>query len=97
MSYGLITVKGLPKGRNNPTMMLAEIQSEIGKLYDFARNHPDYKFLVAYGGKEPDKRSLNGYTPRQLAVKFSAFKIPPNIVFEEAFYWLFPRKIKERP
>jgi hypothetical protein len=79
-AWGIVTVS-YPGKKKSKT--LDEIKQNIKKLYDFATQNIDKEFLIAYTGKS--NYNLNGYSNKQLAECFSAFKIPDNIVFEEEF------------
>lgn len=79
-SYAIIT-KDLTKSKH-PSRTVEQIQEQIAKLYDYARQNPDKEFLVAYSSTG---RNLNGYSNQQMADMFSAYDIPNNIVFEDGF------------
>lgn len=86
-SYGIIT-KDLSK-RFHPSVPFREIVDQIARLYDFADEHQDKEFLIAYSGRG---KLLSGYTPEQMAIMFynaqwrtTRTGIPANIVFEEEF------------
>lgn len=77
-SYALPTVT---KAGAKRSLSLAQIQLNISKLYDFARQHPELEFLVA----QENKIGLNGYRPEEMGQAFRATEIPDNVVFEEEF------------
>jgi hypothetical protein len=82
-SWGIVTVS-YPGKKKSKT--LDEIKDNIKKLYDYAKNHPENEFLIAYTGKS--SYNLNGYSNKQLAECFSQNPIPDNIIFEEEFFTL---------
>lgn len=86
-SYPMITVTGKLGGKREGNRLDTEtLLQNIAKMYQTAMANPDKEFLVAYSGWSPDKKSLNGYTPRELASLFDfGGAIPENIVFEEEF------------
>ena len=80
-SYAIIT-KDLTK-KKHPSIRKEFIIKQIGELYEFANEHKELLFFVAYSGLG---QNLNGYTNQEMASMFSAFnKIPENIVFEITF------------
>lgn len=81
-AWGLTTVTG-PGKKHSKTN--SEIITGINTLYQYANLNQDKEFLIAYDGINPNKKSLNGYTAREMAEMFSAVPIPSNIVFEENF------------
>lgn len=83
-SYGIIT-KDLTK-KIHPSIPTKQIKEQIAELYQFAIDHPEMLFYIAYSGKG---QLLSGYTPPQIAHMFwKAGDIPDNIVFEYDFYKL---------
>ena len=83
-SYALPT-KDLRVKENNGyrSISVEDITRNISKMYMCAVAHPDKVFKVAYT-HAPDKRSLNGYTGREMITMFlSAGKIPKNVQFSE--------------
>lgn len=70
-SYAIVT-KDLTTYKN-PSRSPEEILEEIKNFYNFAFEHPELEFLVAY---RADSKNLCGYTSRQLANIFSAIPIP---------------------
>lgn len=82
-SYGIIT-KDLTK-KTHPSRTQAQIKQQIAGLYEYAKNHPEKEFLIAYRN---DGKNLNGYSSEEMARMFAAFAIPDNIVFEESFHKL---------
>lgn len=83
-SYALPTKDLRVKENNGYRSISAEdITRNISKMYKCAAAHPDKVFKVAYT-HAPDKRSLNGYTGREMITMFlSAGKIPKNVQFSE--------------
>jgi len=79
-SYAIVT-KDLTKDKH-PSVSRERIVSQIQKLYEYANQHPDKDFLVAYNGAG---KNLNGYGNPEMAKMFSEFPIPSNMVFEEGF------------
>ena len=78
-SYAIPTVtKAGAKRSRTPE----EIKNSIIKLYKFAKENPQYEFLVA----QEDKIGLNGYTPQEMAECWKCIEIPENVLFEEMFY-----------
>lgn len=87
-SYAIIT-KNLTKEKH-PSVSKGFIIEQISEFYTYANENEDKLFYIAYHGK---KKNLNGYTPKEMAEMFSAFRIPDNVVFEENFSHLL-RPIK---
>lgn len=83
-SWGLVTV-AWPGKKQSKT--IAQIIEGIKILYDYAKAHPENEFLIAYTGITG--YNLNGYSNSSLAVAFSYYDIPDNIIFEEHFATLF--------
>ena len=83
-SYALPTVT---KPGHKRSRSKEEIKISIKKLYDYARWHPEWDFLIAYCGKS--LRPLNGYSNQELSFLFQTADIqngiPNNIIFEEEF------------
>lgn len=67
-------------------IIFKEIKYNIKELYDFAIEHPDLEFHVAY---TDTGKNLNGYSSKEMADMFCAFPIPDNMVFHEGFVNLF--------
>jgi len=80
-SYAIVT-KDLHQ-KVQPSINYIDILYQIYDLYEFAENHPELDFYIAYSG---EGKNLNGYTPEQMADMFNFEDIPKNIVFEEKFY-----------
>lgn len=80
-TYAIVT-KDLSK-LNHPSITPKHIIYQIHLLYDFAKKHPDYEFLVAYSGTGVN---LNGYSNKEMAEMFTTPEsIPTNIIFEYDF------------
>ena len=82
-SYAIVT-KDLTK-KEHPSIPEHNIVSQIEKLYEFAKAHPENEYYIAY---KANSVPLNGYTPLQMATFFSFWGlnyIPDNIVFEDKF------------
>ena len=79
-AWGITTVVAPGKKKS---LTLSEIAANVTKLYDEARRCLANEFLVAYS--DGRKRSLNGYTPTEIASAFAQQNIPPNIVFDSSF------------
>ena len=77
-SYAIPTVRRPGKRRSVPLRLIRE---RIDRLYEFAREHPELEFLVAYSGRGG---SLNGYSVLEMARAFSG-DVPGNVVFEDRF------------
>lgn len=78
-SYAIIT-KDLTKSVH-PSIEWGVIRSQILELYEFARNHTEFKFLIPYTNEE----NLNHYEPIDMARAFYSENIPTNISFNEDF------------
>jgi hypothetical protein len=88
-SYGLVTVKGEIGGKDvNNRISEAELLGEIERFYNTAVQHPELEFLVAYSGKDSNKKLLSGYTSKELANLFGSIPIPENVKFEKALFTL---------
>lgn len=87
-AWGLTTVTAPGRKRS---VSLVDIENNIKKLFIYAKCNPDKEFLIAYRGRE--SYNLNGYTNFELAVCFSSFMIPDNIIFEEEFSTLLQELI----
>lgn len=79
-AYGIVT-KDLTKSKH-PSVRSSYVKEQINKLYQYAVEHPELDFYVAYSAKG---QLLSGFTITQLANFFSSSTIPNNIVFEESF------------
>lgn len=79
-AWGITTVTH-PGGKRTKTPL--QIIEGIKKLYDYAIEHPEKDFLIAYQGIEG--KNLNGYSNQELAKMFSYVPIPKNICFEKNF------------
>lgn len=79
-SYAIVT-KDLTKNIH-PSIPRQVIVDQICILYDYALNHPELKFYIAYNGTG---KNLNGYSNEEMADMFSTFEIPSNMVFENMF------------
>lgn len=66
-SYGIDTMSGL-----------AVFEEQAGRFVEFAREHPELRFLVTEVGC-----GIAGYTPRQVAGFFA--DAPGNVVLPESF------------
>ena len=78
-SYAIVT-KDLRKGYRS--ISKDKIISQIKDLYEFAREHPELNFKVAY--RNTFSSSLNGYTGFEMIGMFiDAGPIPDNIWFSE--------------
>jgi hypothetical protein len=86
-AYDLTTVTSPGAKRS---MTPEQITSGIEKLYKLAYGNPQKQFLIAYTGKTGN--NLNGYSNQELADMFSAYVIPPNVIFEKDFSTLITRK-----
>lgn len=80
-SYAIVT-KDLTLDYNKPSVSKENISKEIIKLYEYAVEHPELNFLVAYSG---NGINLNNYSNQEMAGLFITGDIPDNIVFEEGF------------
>lgn len=80
-SYGIIT-KDLTQNIH-PSISKDSIILQIQRLYQFAEDHQELEFLIAYSATGAN---LNGYTSFEMAEMFNQKHIPKNIVFEEQFY-----------
>lgn len=113
-SYGLIT-KNLKAGfRENGTgivypnsgfrsVSVEQIRDNIKELYDCARENHDKEFYITYQYEEypngTSKRSLNGYTGKEMIDMFVDNQdVPNNIVFHDSYKPIIEQKIlaKER-
>ncbi|MBD2597439.1 DUF1273 family protein [Nostoc spongiaeforme FACHB-130] len=73
-----IATKDLNKGiRSIP---LPQIKSQIEKLVEYAKTHPELEFLTTRIGC-----NLAGYTDPEIASLFSNFNLPPNIWLPQEF------------
>lgn len=79
-SYAIIT-KDLTK-KIQPSRTPEQIEEQISKLYQYARQNPDKEFLIAYSSTG---NNLNYYSNQQMADMFASESIPNNIVFEQGF------------
>lgn len=79
-SYAIVT-KDLTKSKH-PSVPTKDIKNEIKELYQYAIEHPELEFYVAYSGSG---RLLSGFTPKEMANLYSCTNIPNNIIFEEEF------------
>lgn len=57
------------------------IAYQIRRLYEYALDHPEWDFLVIYA----NRKSLCGYTSKELAQMFDQRPIPKNVYFHEDF------------
>lgn len=89
-SYAIITKDLTKDDRKNPSRTKKQIEEQIHKLYEYARQNPDKEFLVAYSGT---RKNLNYYSNEDMAEMFSSEEIPSNIVFEEGFNELINQSI----
>ena len=81
-SYAIITKDLTKDDKKNPSRTPEQIKEQIHKLYEYAKQHPDKEFLVAYSSTG---KNLNYYSNEAMAEIFASEKIPSNIVFEEGF------------
>ena len=89
-AYGLTTVKA-PNARNNKSNQLSieEITNNIKKLYQYANNHKDKTFKVAY----TDSKLLNGHSIEELVNAFiNAGEIPNNVLFSDTLNKYFVKQ-----
>lgn len=72
-----------------PTMHggVKEIKPYVDEFIDFAKNHPQYKFLVT-----PIGCGIAGFTPEQIAPLFYYAKFIPNIVLPREIYEILSKK-----
>lgn len=84
-SYAIITKDLTKDDKLTPSRTKEQIIQQIRKLYDYARNHPDKEFLIAYSGSG---KNLNHYSNDDMAKMFNCEQIPDNIIFESEFYKL---------
>lgn len=78
-AWGLTTVVFPGRKRSKtPT----QIKEGIQKAYKFATDNKDKEIYVAYTSTG---KNLNGYTNQEMAMFFSSFPIPDNVLFEEGF------------
>ena len=79
-SYALPTVARAGAKRSRTP---SEIVVSIKKLYEFAAQNPDKKFLVA---GSMSGTPLNGYTPEEMVDMYAQAKpIPDNVVFSTSY------------
>lgn len=81
-SYALPTVTGPGQKRSLSEKQIVE---NIQRMYEAARQHPEWKFLVAYSaiGNKPN---LCGYDHDELAFMFAcASPIPDNVIFSGTY------------
>lgn len=79
-SYALPTVK---RAGDKLSLSSETICNYIKDLYNFASDHPELDFMIAYCND--GTKLLNGYTIVDMADMFVSHPIPQNIVFEEEF------------
>ena len=82
-SFAIIT-KDLTK-KTHPSRTVAQITSQINKLYEYATLHPDKEFIIPYKCSD---YNLNAYSSEEMAKMFASSEIPENIVFDKLFYEL---------
>ena len=82
-SFAIIT-KDLTK-KTHPSRSIAQIISQINKLYEYATLHPDKEFIIAY---KCGDNNLNAYSSHDMAKMFASRDIPVNIIFDKLFYEL---------
>lgn len=87
-SYAIVTKKYYDVEKSSTPQ---EIEQEIKNLYEYAKQHPEKDFLVAY--KVDKTKNLNGYSDIEMANMFKTSPIPSNIVFEEGFNKLVRAKV----
>ena len=81
-AYGLVTVTAPGKKRS---IKPEQIINNIKKLYNFAKKNKDLHFLIGYT-HSGDKKSLNGYSGKEMASMFIlAGKRPDNVFFNVNF------------
>jgi hypothetical protein len=78
-SYAIPTVI---KAGAKQSISLDDIKKSVKELYDFADEHKDLKFYIAYSGHG---RNLNGYSTVEMGYAFYSEHIPDNVYFEESF------------
>lgn len=81
-SYAIITKDLTKDDKKHPSRTKEEIKEQIHKLYEFAKQHPDKEFLVAYS---KEGKNLNYYSNEEMAEMFASEEVPSNIIFEEGF------------
>lgn len=81
-SYAIITKDLTKDDKKNPSRTPEQIKEQIHKLYEYARQHSDKEFIVAYSSTG---KNLNYYSNDAMAEMFASEEIPSNIVFEEGF------------
>ena len=81
-SFAIITKDLTKDDGRNPSRTREQIEEQIHKLYEYARQNPNKEFLVAYSS---NGRNLNHYSNEDMASMFASEDIPSNIVFEEGF------------
>ena len=84
-SYAIITKDLTIDDKKNPSRTKEQIIEQIHGLYEYAKQHSDKEFLVAYS---KDGKNLNYYSSKEMAKMFASKDIPSNIIFEEGFYQL---------
>lgn len=89
-SYAIITKDLTIDDKKNPSRTKEQIIEQIHGLYEYAKQHPDKEFLVAYS---KDGKNLNHYSSKEMAKMFASEDIPSNIIFEEGFYQLINENI----
>ena len=60
-----------------------QILAGITEFYEYAREHPDLEFWVAYA--DFGKPNLNGYSHEEMAELFAHMKIPDNVLFSDSY------------
>lgn len=88
-SFAIIT-KDLTKNAH-PSRTIAQIISQIEKLYKYATLHSDKEFIIAY---KCGDCNLNAYSSDNMAKMFASRDISENIVFDKQFYELVKLYIK---
>lgn len=99
-SYGLIT-KNLNAGFTEKntgityekegyrSVSIEQIKENIIELYEFAKENTDKKFLITFQyetwGNGTPKKSLNGYTSKEILDCFICIEPPLNIVFHDSY------------
>lgn len=89
-SFAIITKDLTKDDKKHPSRTREQIEEQIHKLYEYAKQNPTKEFLVAYSSKG---RNLNYYSNEDMASMFASEEIPSNIVFEEGFNKLVNQSI----
>ncbi|CAL9987300.1 hypothetical protein VPHK469_0116 [Vibrio phage K469] len=96
-AYGLVT-KNLTRGyvdkhpdgdkvyhyAGSRSVGVKDMCDNIVELYEYAKAHPEMKFLIAYTNQGLE--NLNGYTPEEMGLLFRTAIAPPNIYMHESYF-----------